>query len=79
MGVPDAKREEDVKAFVVLKEGQSATPEELLEFCKPRLAKYKWPVEIEIRGSLPEFNVGKILKKEFRTEIAKKKKLQFLK
>jgi long-chain acyl-CoA synthetase len=73
IGVPDAKRGENVKAFVVLKEGQSTTPEELLEFCKPRLAKYKWPVEIEIRSSLPESNVGKILKKELRTEIAKKK------
>jgi len=73
IGVPDAKRGENVKAFVVLKEGQSTTPEELLEFCKPRLAKYKWPVEVEIRNSLPESNVGKILKKELRTEIAKKK------
>jgi long-chain acyl-CoA synthetase len=73
IGVPDAKRGENVKAFVVLKGGQSTTPEELLEFCKPRLAKYKWPVEIEIRSSLPESNVGKILKKELRTEIAKKK------
>jgi len=73
IGVPDAKRGENVKAFVVLKEGQSTTPEELLEFCKPRLAKYKWPVEVEIRSSLPESNVGKILKKELRTEIAKKK------
>ena len=73
IGVPDAKRGENVKAFVVLKEGQSTTTEELLEFCKPRLAKYKWPVEVEIRSSLPESNVGKILKKELRTEIAKKK------
>jgi len=73
IGVPDAKRGENVKAFVVLKEGQSTTPEEILEFCKPRLAKYKWPVEVEIRSSLPESNVGKILKKELRTEIAKKK------
>lgn len=73
IGIPDTKRGENVKAFVVLKAGQSATPEELLEFCKPRLAKYKWPVEIEIRDSLPESNVGKILKKELRTEIAKKK------
>ncbi len=73
IGIPDVKRGENVKAFVVLKTGQSATPEELHEFCKPRLAKYKWPVEIEIRDSLPESNVGKILKKELRTEIAKRK------
>ncbi len=73
IGIPDTKRGENVKAFVVLKEGMSATPDELLDFCKERLAKYKWPVEIEIRKSLPESNVGKILKKELRTEIAKKK------
>jgi len=73
IGIPDTKRGENVKAFVVLKEGQSATPDELLDFCKERLAKYKWPVEIEIRKSLPESNVGKILKKELRTEIAKTK------
>ncbi len=69
----NAKRGESIKAFVVLKEGGSATPEELLEFCKTRLAKYKWPAEIEIRKSMPESNVGKILKKELRTEMAKKK------
>ncbi|MGB4268645.1 MAG: long-chain fatty acid--CoA ligase [Spirochaetota bacterium] len=73
IGIPDAKRGENVKAFVVLKEGMSATPDELIDFCKERLAKYKWPVEIEIRKSLPESNVGKILKKELRTEIPKKK------
>jgi long-chain acyl-CoA synthetase len=73
IGIPDTKRGENVKAFVVLKEGMSTTPDELLNFCKERLAKYKWPVEIEIRKSLPESNVGKILKKELRTEIAKKK------
>ncbi|MCX8125441.1 MAG: long-chain fatty acid--CoA ligase, partial [Spirochaetes bacterium] len=66
IGIPDQKRGENVKAYVVLKSGHNATPEELLEFCKSRLAKYKWPVEIEIRNSLPESNVGKILKKELR-------------
>ncbi|HOE20094.1 MAG TPA: long-chain fatty acid--CoA ligase [Spirochaetota bacterium] len=71
IGIPDKKRGESIKAFVVLKEGQSITPDELLEFCKPRLAKYKWPVAIEIRETLPESNVGKILKKELRASTTK--------
>jgi long-chain acyl-CoA synthetase len=72
IGIPDKKRGENVKAFVTLKEGQKATADELMKFCQERLAKYKWPVEIEIRDALPESNVGKILKKELRAELAPK-------
>ncbi len=72
IGIPDKKRGENVKAFVTLKEGQKATSDELMKFCQERLAKYKWPVEIEIRDALPESNVGKILKKELRAELAPK-------
>ncbi len=72
IGIPDKKRGENVKAFVTLKEGQNTSVDELMKFCQERLAKYKWPVEIEIRDALPESNVGKILKKELRAEIAPK-------
>ncbi|MBN2570451.1 MAG: hypothetical protein JXB42_13575, partial [Deltaproteobacteria bacterium] len=41
---------------------------ELMEFCINKLAKYKWPVEIEFRKELPKSNVGKILRKELRAE-----------
>ena len=47
VGVPDAKRGETVKAFVVLKEGQAATVEEIRDFCKERLAPYKVPALVE--------------------------------
>ncbi len=68
IGVPDAKRGENVKAFVVLKDGESATKEEMIAYCKTKLATYKLPSEIEFRSQLPESTVGKILRKELRTE-----------
>ena len=66
IGIPHPKRGEAVKVFVVLKEGQTATVEELLKYCEDKLAKYKWPAEIEFRKELPKTNVGKVLKKELR-------------
>ncbi len=68
IGIPDTKRGENVKVFVVLKDGESATEDEFKSYCKNKLAKYKWPAEVEIRAALPESNVGKILKKELRKE-----------
>jgi long-chain acyl-CoA synthetase len=68
IGIPDARRGENVKVFIVLKEGQTATAEEMIAFCEGKLAKYKWPTEIEFRDELPKTNVGKVLKKELRAE-----------
>jgi long-chain acyl-CoA synthetase len=55
--------------FIVLKEGATATQEELIAFCHEKLAKYKWPAEIEFRTELPKSNVGKVLKKELRQTV----------
>ncbi len=74
IGIPDPKRGENIKVFVVLKEGQTATAEELIEFAKTKLAVYKLPTEIEFRKELPKTNVGKILRKELRAEELKKRK-----
>ncbi len=63
VGVSDAKRGETVKAFVVLKEGQRATVEELRAFCKERLAPYKVPTLVEFRTELPKSQVGKTLRR----------------
>jgi long-chain acyl-CoA synthetase len=63
VGVPDAKRGETVKAFVVLKPGQSATAEELRDFCKQNLAPYKVPTLVEFRSELPKTQVGKTLRR----------------
>jgi len=74
IGVPDPKRGESAKIFIVLKEGQTSTQEEMLEFAKTKLALYKVPTEVEFRKELPKSNVGKILRKELRTEELKKRK-----
>lgn len=75
IGIPDAKRGENIKLFIVLKEGETATAEEMLEYGKTRLATYKLPSEIEFRKELPKSTVGKILRKELRAEeLAKRKK-----
>jgi len=52
-----------VKAYVVLKEGETATEEEIIEFCRTRLAKYKVPRAVEFRKELPKTMVGKILRR----------------
>jgi long-chain acyl-CoA synthetase len=74
IGIPDSKRGESAKVFVVLKEGQTATAEELIEFAKSKLAVYKVPTEIEFRKELPKTNVGKILRKDLREEELKTRK-----
>jgi long-chain acyl-CoA synthetase len=68
IGIPDAYRGEVVKACVVLKLGATATPAELIEYCKSGLAEFKVPREIEIRQSLPKTAVGKILHRVLREE-----------
>jgi long-chain acyl-CoA synthetase len=74
IGIPDPKRGENVKVFVVLREGETATEKELLEYCATKLAKYKLPAEIEFRKELPKTNVGKILRKQLRAEELEKRK-----
>jgi long-chain acyl-CoA synthetase len=66
VGVPDEKRGETVKAFVSLKAGADATPEELIAHCKERMAAYKYPRQVEIIDELPKTVTGKILRRELR-------------
>jgi long-chain acyl-CoA synthetase len=68
IGVPVGSPDQRVKAFVVLKEGASATAEELQEFCRGRLARFKVPKFIEFRDSLPRTFVGKVLRRELAAE-----------
>ena len=74
LGIPDAYRGETVKAFVVLKPGETATEGEIIDFCKQKLTKYKVPTIVEFRGSLPKSAVGKILRKILRQEEMEKLK-----
>ncbi len=68
VGIPHPKRGESAKVFITLKEGETATEAEMLDFCQDKLAKYKWPVAVEFRADLPKSAVGKILRKELRAE-----------
>jgi long-chain acyl-CoA synthetase len=68
IGVPDERLGETVKAFVVLKEGEKATEEEIIAFCRERMAAYRAPRLIEFRDTLPTSMVGKVLRRELREE-----------
>ena len=59
---------------MVPKEGETLTVDELMAYCKEKLATYKLPAEIELRGELPKTNVGKILRKVLRAEEEQKRK-----
>ncbi|HVM32479.1 MAG TPA: long-chain fatty acid--CoA ligase [bacterium] len=62
-GVPDEKLVDKIKAYIVLKPGQTSNPQEIIEFCKGKLAKYKVPKEVEFREALPKNMVGKMLRR----------------
>jgi len=66
VGVADAYRGETVKAFVSLKPGQAVSEGELQQFCKSRMASYKYPRSIEFLDELPKTVTGKILRRELR-------------
>ena len=68
IGMPHPTRGEQAKVFVVLKEGETSDQEEMIAYCKTKLAAYKIPTLIEFRDELPKSNVGKILKKDLRAE-----------
>jgi len=68
IGVPDPKRGETVKSFVVLKPGQAATAEELIAHCRANLAAYKVPRALEFRTELPKSTILKILRRELRAQ-----------
>jgi long-chain acyl-CoA synthetase len=66
VGVPHKIRGETVKAFVVLKDDETASEEELIEFCKGRIARYKIPRRVQFLDELPKSAIGKVLHRELR-------------
>ncbi|MEU1167387.1 AMP-binding protein, partial [Streptomyces sp. NPDC005921] len=66
IGRPDERLGEEVVAAVSLSPGHHVTPEDLIGFCRERLAAYKYPREIRVLTELPKGPTGKILKKELR-------------
>lgn len=66
VGIPDVARGEEVKAYVSAIEGEVITPEEIKEYLQQRMAKYKWPRDVEVLDELPKGPTGKILKRELK-------------
>ena len=75
VGIPDAYRGETVKAYVSLKPGYQGkvTEEDIIKFCREKIATYKAPRSVEFRDSLPKTLVGKILRRTLREELESKK------
>jgi long-chain acyl-CoA synthetase len=70
VGIPDERRGETVKAFVVPKPGADVTPEDIKEYCLENMAEYKHPREVEFVEELPRTTTGKVQKFELRGEEA---------
>lgn len=69
-GVPDAYYGESLRACVVMKDGASATVEDILAYCRANLARYKVPTKIVIARELPRTNVGKVDRRALRQKLA---------
>ncbi|MBM4352035.1 MAG: long-chain fatty acid--CoA ligase [Deltaproteobacteria bacterium] len=74
IGFPDLRKGERIKVYIVLKEGETATPEEFIAYFKERLTPYKVPSEVEFRSELPKSMIGKILRRALREEESRKTK-----
>jgi long-chain acyl-CoA synthetase len=66
MGVPDASLGEEVSAILVLKPHMQASVTEIIEYCRERMAAYKYPRYVEFRDSLPKDGTGRVLKRNLR-------------
>lgn len=74
-GINDPYRGETLKAYIVLKEGETMTEEEVTEHCKANLAAYKVPKLVEFRAELPKTMIGKVLRRMLREEEENKQKI----
>ncbi len=67
-GMTHPVKGEIISAWVVLKEGKEATEEEIIKFCKERLAPYKAPKQVVFRDELPKSMIGKVLRRKLTEE-----------
>ena len=72
IGIPDMARGEEVKAYVSAIEGETLTADEIKEYLQQRIARYKWPKEVEVLDELPKGPTGKILKRELKARATQK-------
>ncbi|MCX5894614.1 MAG: AMP-binding protein [Proteobacteria bacterium] len=68
IGVPDPVRDEAIMALVILKEGETCEPKEIIDWCADKLAKFKVPSFVEFRPDFPKTSIGKIQKNILRKE-----------
>ena len=68
VGLPDERWGEAVKVYIVLKDGQTATEQEIVEYCQAHMARYKVPKLVEFRTELPKSLVGKFLRRQLLAE-----------
>ena len=68
VGVPDPRWGEAVKVYLVLRDGETATEQEILDYCHARMARYKVPKYVEFRRELPKSLVGKVLRRQLIEE-----------
>jgi len=71
VGIPDPRKMEVVKAYIVMQPGKTATAEEIIAWAKQNMSPYKVPAEIEFRASLPLLGTGKILRRALKEELSK--------
>lgn len=74
IGVPDPYRGETVKAFLVLKPNERCSAEDIVQFCRTRLATFKIPRQVEFRQELPKSIIGKVLKRQLLEQERESKK-----
>jgi long-chain acyl-CoA synthetase len=72
-GIPDPYHGETVKAWIVVKPGETLSETEVRAWCRERLAPYKIPTQVEFRSELPKSNVGKVLRRELVRQEREKK------
>jgi long-chain acyl-CoA synthetase len=68
VGIPDDRWGEAVKVYIVLRDGETATEQEIIDYCHTRMAGYKVPKFVEFRRELPKSMVGKVLRRELLAE-----------
>ena len=71
IGIPDPEWGQEPRAVVVTKKGEEATAEEIMDYCRSRLAGFKRPRSVIFVDSLPRNPMGKVLKKELRERFGK--------